>query len=479
MKKELLEIKDGSVQKEDSYILRQINFHIYQGETVSICGVHGAGKSCLAQVMAGTLALGQGTVFWEEEPIKTSLYRSRRLFEKKGIRYFYELPEEIYNFRVYDYIFAMRSTGWANILYSRKHARFMAEELLKEAQIELDSDMFIDELSRWQKFMLQILKYTAYGAKLIIMDGVANEFETEKLWPFLERMKKQYGLTLIYISGMIDSVAEASDRIYIMREGTVAYVGNRGGAAQPRLERAMFRYENADSYHAAPRERGEIVFESEVPGLQNQPIPLVIHEKEIVGILDMDGDLREKIIDYYSSDRIEKTTVKGIPVTTCRQLNQQGIYVIPEREQRQGIFPDLSVAENVLMSGYDKHKRCTVINRGLIKFLWEKEVKPELGEYDEQNISYLVKLKMILLRKLVLRPRLVILDNFTLRLDLVEREEILRFLETKVTSGVSFLLISSNIPEIYRVCDRVLTLEGKGRHRIYEREMEENRRNDS
>lgn len=96
--------------------------------------------------------------------------------------------------------------------------------------------------------------------------------------------------------------------------------------------------------------------------------------------------------------------------------------MIPEREQREGIFPDLTVAENVLISGYDKHKRYSVINDNLIDYLWEKEIKPELGEYDEKNITYVVKLKIILLRKLVLRPRLIILDNFTLRLDLAERE---------------------------------------------------------
>ncbi|MBA4698316.1 MAG: ATP-binding cassette domain-containing protein [Ruminococcus sp.] len=472
MKTELLEIKNGFVKKADEYLLRQIQFHICEGETVSICGLHGSGKTVLAKVLSGKLDLSEGDIYLNGEKLTASYGKGANQLQKYGVRHFFELPEAIYDFRIYDYIFTMRPSNWRNILYSKKNAKIQTENLLEEAGIDLAPSMFIDELNHWQKFMLQILKYAVHGGKLIILDEVANEFGMEILWPFLEKMKKKYGLTYVYVSSTVDMAAEASDRIYIMRENSLVYMAYRGEEKQYDLKSAMFQYDIPNTRDYVSNKKNSIIFKTEIPSPLGQGIPLEIKEGEIAGILDLDGKLREDIIEYYTKGYLSNTYVEGKSVHSYKQLNKNEIYIVYEKEQRDVFFRDLTIQENVLVSGYERYRKLLRVNDKLMKYLWEKKAEVALGQYDEAHLTALDKLKIILLRKLILNPKLLILDNLTLYLDPLEQEEILQFIEREAAGGVSFLLISSNLPEAYRVCDKILILEGKGNWRLFERQPE-------
>ncbi|QBE97394.1 Galactose/methyl galactoside import ATP-binding protein MglA [Blautia producta] len=472
MKRELLEIRNGFMKKGREYILRDINFYIYTGETVSICGFHGVGKSTLARVMSGKLILTEGDVYWDEKHLKTSDVSVYQNFLKDKVCHIYELTASIYNFAVYDYMFAMRPASWKKILYNKKSAILQMKNLLNDAEIDINPQVPMEDLSRWQKFMLQILKAAVYGAKIIILDEVAMEFGIEELWPFLERMKKRYGVSFIYISSVVDMAVECSDRAYIMRERSLVYMSHQGKEEHFTLEKALFQYGISNLYKLREYTDSPVILKTSILSPKGESIPFEIRQGEVAGVLDLDGKIRESIIDRLSGDALDDTYVKNEKVCSYRQLNEKGIYIIHEREQENGFFDDLSLKENILISGYKRFQSLGIVNQKLIDFLWNYRIHPLLNMEDELELTYLNKVKVILLKKLILNPQLLILDNFTLYLDPIEREEILKFIGELSEQGIGFLLISSSLPEAYSICDKILILQGQGKWRLFERETE-------
>ena len=455
--------------------LKQVNFSLRQGEVHALVGENGAGKSTLIRIISGALLPDQGEIWYQGKKVEIT---SPRLAQTMGISAVYQDPLIYPYLSVVENIFLGREikTPRGNIDWSKQEEK--AKELFASLNI---SPHFLrqpmGELSVGLQQLVLIAKAIAYGAQVIIFDeptAILTEHEAERLFQIIKRLKEQ-GVGIIYISHRLEEIFQIADRVTIMRDGEV--VGDYPLSA---INREMIVELMAGKHLVEEIEHGGKKGKEPILAVKNltkkgkfEDVSFEAFQGEILAFSGLVGsgrtDVAQALFGVVSPDSGEiYYQGKKFKAYSPQHAMNQGIAYLPEDRKTQGLFPILSVSYNITISilrqianhlGIVNAKREREIAE---KYIKELNIRTPSLEAKVFNLSGGNQQKVVLAKWLGVNPQVLILDEPTRGIDVAAKAEVHQMIAKLVERGMAVIIISSELPEVLKLADRVIVMhEGK------------------
>lgn len=470
-KRPVIEMKDIRKTFSGVAALSHISFDLYEGEIHCLVGENGAGKSTLMKVLSGAYVPDSGEIVIGGNHFHAL---SPRLSEENRIVI---IPQE--NFlvncmSVAENIFVGHEVVGKYGFIDRTKMYERVEELLNTFNVSLDPKRIVETLSVSEKQYVKILKALAVSPKILIMDEPTSMFNKKDSGKVLELVREiaQKGISVIYISHYLDEVVSIADRITVIRDGMVVnsyYNGNRDTKLDI-ITKDMVGRPVEQFFTREPAEIGDIVLE--VRDLKLKPaspaVSFHLRKGEILGLAGMVGSGRTEVIravagvDRYSSGEVilngEKTVFKN-----PGESIDKGIAHITEDRQHQGLMLDHSVVENAVIVGFRNKIRSFFVRPSqfppMVKDILDN-LKVKMSGYD-QEVKYLSggnQQKVVLAKWIFSEASLYIFDEPTRGIDINAKAQFYRIMNNLVKQGKSIIMISSEMPELISMSDRVLVM---------------------
>lgn len=451
--------------------LDSVSIDVYPGEILALMGENGAGKSTLLKVMTGAYQLDAGEIRLRGKPVQIpSPISSRRL----GIRVAYQEPDIVPGTTVAENLFLGELPRLSGRLVDWRRLNEETEALLAPFRLArtLRPSTPAERLSPAHRQMIEILRALRGDLKVLALDeptSSLSDTDTEDLFALIAQLKAR-GVGLIYVSHRMQEILRLADRVSVLRDG--ALVGTRPAAEldDKTLVRMMVGRPLGEVIKRSQHATAETVLK--VTGLTSDKvsnIDISVHRGEVVGLAGLIGagrtELGKTIFGAFRHEagRIE---VEGRPYRIKRPHDaiDAGIAYTPEERKADALLPELSVSENATLAILRKLTRFRIVQRRREREIAADYVRrlrvktPSL----QQLISKLSggnQQKVVLARWLATKPKVLILDEPTRGIDVGAKAEIYALIETLAREGIGILLISSELPEILRLSDRIVCMQ--------------------
>jgi len=347
--------------------------------------------------------------------------------------------------------------------------------MLKRIDETIEPSQYIEELSVDKRQMVEMAKALALNSDLIIMDeptASLTEDEVERLFDIIKDLKKQ-GITIIYISHRLEEIMQLADYVTVLRDGKVI-VTKPGNEIENRQEliRYMVGKVIAEGYVPNVVDKNTVLLEARhLTNSKLSDVSFKLYKGEILGFYGLIGAGKTEIAcALFGVDKYEgEVLVDGKPVNakSPQEAVRNGLVMVPEERRTQGICTSLSIASNTPMMNYE-----TVSSHGILN---KRKIAEVAGSFirklaiscrnENQSVAYLSggnQQKVVLSKCLNANPRILLLDEPTRGVDVGAKQEIYQIIRQMVKSGYSAIVLSSELPEILGLCDRIgLLYEGK------------------
>lgn len=454
--------------------LQDVNFDVAPGEIHALVGENGAGKSTLMKILTGALPRDEGVIKLRDRPVDIGTPSDAQAL---GISMIHQELSLIPYLTVGQNIYLGREPraripGFIN--WSTLYAD--AQRWLDQLDVDVDARSEVKELRIAQQQMVEVAKALSLNADLIAMDeptSALTERETDVLFRVMRSLREQ-GVSLIFISHRLEEVFEIADRVTVLRDGKLIGTALISELDEDRVVRMMVGRELGDMYPKVDIQRQELVLEATDlhDGQELRGVTFHLYCGEILGVAGLVGAGRTALAETLFGIRPAASgeiRVEGQPVTihSPGEAIKLGMGFVPEDRKQQGLFMNMAVRENITLSALGKVARLGFVNFAKADQLAREEVKrldirtPSLRQR-VRNLSGGNQQKVIIARWLTLRPRVLILDEPTRGIDVAAKAEIHVLMNQLAQEGVGVLMISSELPEILGVSDRVLVMhEGR------------------
>jgi rhamnose transport system ATP-binding protein len=453
--------------------LTGVTFSVREGEAHALVGENGAGKSTLLKILAGIVRPDAGHVRWQDAPL--SLTSPRDALEH-GIGMVYQEMLSFPNLSVTGNIFAGRElTGpGGRLLDAAMAARTVA--LLDELHLRVSPRATAESLPAAHRQLLQVARALAFECQILVLDEpttALTDAEADHLFAVLGKLKAR-GVTLLYVSHRLPEVFRLCDRITVLRDGAYAGTFDSHDVAPERIVRAMVgRDLPPRAEHETRKPEGPPALS--VRGLTRRPcfqdVSLDVGAGEIVGLFGLVGSGRSELLEtIFALRKAERGTIQvgGTTLTahSPRQAARQGIALVPEERHRQGLFFNLTLRHNLMMPARtvagDILIRDAQERRECEQLLSEWRVKSAGPSALPDSLSGGNQQKVVLAKWLATAPRILMLDEPTKGVDVGAKFEIHEIIRRQAAKGLGCLVVSSDLPEILALCDRILVMrEGR------------------
>ena len=468
-----LQLTDVSKSFGPVVALRSGSLEVQPGSIHALVGENGAGKSTLVKIVAGVHRRDGG-----EFRLDGTLVDFGSTAESKGagVAVIYQEPTLFPDLSVTENIFMGRQIRGRGRRIDKAAMYAEAERLFSGLGVRIDPRRPALGLSIADQQLIEIAKAISLDAKVLIMDeptAALSGVEVERLFTVARQLRDE-GRALVFISHRFDEVFALCDTVTVLRDGS--YIGTRPIAETTVAEMVnlMVGREVADLFPKQETEIGEVVLQ--VEALQStgvfHDISFTVRRGEIVGLAGLVGAGRSEIARaVFGVDRYESGTVtmKGKPVRarTPRAAIQAGMAFIPEDRRKQGLVTEASVAENVagvIRRGLAKGGLLTrgQENKAVAPWAARLEVKTSALDAPAKTMSGGNQQKVVIAKWLATEPDLLIIDEPTRGIDVGTKAEVHRLLSELAGQGLAILMISSELPEVLGMADRVLVIsEGR------------------
>ena len=451
--------------------LSGVSFTARPGTVHALCGENGAGKSTLMKVLSGIYTPDSGTIELFGE--KVTLASPKDSLDR-GISMLYQELDLAGDLTVADNIFLGHEIMKFGRLDSKAmHDRALA--IIRENNFDLDPDALISTLSTGDCQLVELLKALERNAKIIVMDEPSSslsEKEAEQLFAIVKDLRKR-GLTIIYISHRLEEVMDLADDISILRDGAVISSGPIGDYTIERIVHEMVGRELSNFYPARSVEIGDVCFEAK--GLASDEgiadISFQVRRGEVVGMAGLVGAGRtETARAIFGLQPLTAGQVflngKELRIKTPADAIAGRIAYLPEDRKRCGLCVGLPCRDNIMLPNYE-----ITGMKWLLNFKKEQEIVDEYGgkvklkwasPYDEaSSLSGGNQQKLLVARWLLANPDFIIFDEPTRGIDVGAKKEIYTLINELAAAGKGVLVISSELPELFGICDRLLVFHRK------------------
>jgi|SRR6478672_4050632 len=449
--------------------LKNVNLTIYPGEVHALMGENGAGKSTLMKILAGAYIADDGEIRINGQPLKITDPATAR---QAGINLIYQELNVAPNLTVAENIF-MGSELRRGQFLDREGMRREAEQVLQSLGASFAPDDLVSSLSIAEQQQVEIARALKDNSRILVMDeptAALSDRETERLFEVIRKLRSD-GIAIIYISHRMEEVYALANRVSVLRDGE--YIGslNRNEISPERLVQMMVGRPMQDFYeHQRQTNPGAVVLEVRniSDGRKVKPTNLELHAGEIVGLAGLVGAGRTELSRLiFGADRKTSGEVflngKKLNINSPGDAIAVGIGYVPEDRKDQGLFLEMSSQKNIVLNTLKQNSQAGIINWGSLGKIAAEAVENfsiRLANLEIRavDLSGGNQQKLLLARWLAIKPRVLMLDEPTRGVDIGAKSEIYRIISDLAAQGIAVLMVSSELPEIVGLSDRVLVM---------------------
>lgn len=468
----ILEMREIEKSFSGTRVLNNVSLTVMQGEVHALMGENGAGKSTLMKILMGIYGADAGQILVDQVEMR---FKNPKEALENGIAMIHQELNPVLEMQVFENIYIGREIQKFGIA-NKKAMVYEAGRLLEKLNIPIKPTAYMKDLSVAQCQLIEIVKAISVGAKIIIMDeptSAITDREIETLFSQIEQLKKQ-NVAIVYISHKMDEIFRICDRITVLRDGE--YIGTEEAAHldPERLIQMMVGRAITEVYPKCQVEPGPVVMEvrNMTRGNKVKNVCFSLRRGEILGIAGLVGagrsELAEAIFGVKEYQQGE-VYIQGKPVR-IRHPNQAIGYkmaLITEDRKSTGLNLTGTVAENITQVALERIARCGVLNRqqenkAADYYIKKLGIKTTGRNQKTGSLSGGNQQKVILGKWLFDEPEILILDEPTRGIDVGAKRDIYLLIGELVQQGKAVIVISSEIPEIMGLSDRILVMaEGR------------------
>jgi len=454
--------------------LKDVTFEVARGEIHALVGENGAGKSTLVKILTGALGRDEGQIILRGRPVEIHVPSAAQAL---GISMIHQELSLIPYLTVGQNIYLGREPRARVPVFIDWSALYrQAQQLLSRLNVDVDARAEVQGLSIAQQQMVEVVKALSLNADLIAMDeptSALTERETEILFDVMRSLKAQ-GVSLIFISHRLEEVFQIADRVTVLRDGQFIGTDSITELDEDQVVRMMVGRELGKMYPKTEAQRQEVVLDAIDlhDGRELHGVSLKLHRGEILGVAGLVGAGRTALAETLFGIRpvvAGEVRVEGRPVklNSPGEAIRLGLGLVPEDRKLQGLFMNMAVRENIVLSAMDKVTGWGFVNfakadRLAGEFVNKLDIRTPSLRQRVRNLSGGNQQKVIIARWLTLKPRVLILDEPTRGIDVGAKAEIHALMNQLAQEGVGVLMISSELPEVLGVSDRILVMhEGR------------------
>ena len=452
--------------------LSDINFSIKRGEIHCLCGENGAGKSTLINICGGVYLPDEGHILLNgKEERLTSPLKSE---EFKISIVFQEIPL-CRNLSIAANIFLGPKPVTRGGLLDWNTMNSRAEELIQLFGIKHSPDELVENLTIAEQSLVQIARAIHSEPDFLILDeptAALSVNQKDILFNVLKKIRKERELTVLYVSHRLEEIFEIADRITVLRDGRYVKTVTSVEADADGIVSLMVGRELSQRVCASGREKGKSILEVKNisrKGVLND-ISFSLKEGEILGIAGLQGAGRTELVrTIFGLDPRDSGEIMldgtSISIKSPADAIKYRIGLISENRRDEGIVPLMSVRDNLISVSLEEHSRFTYFKGNAIKntvsrFIEKLKIKVSSPDQRIDSLSGGNQQKVIIARWLAKNPRILICDEPTRGIDVGAKAEVHNILVELANQGMSVIVISSELPEILCIADRVLVMHG-------------------
>ena len=468
--------------------LAGVSLSVKSGQVHCIAGENGSGKSTLIKIMSGVHAPDSGLIRLGEKSFNAL---SPREAVREGVQVIFQDFSLLPNLTVAENIALPTYISNNSRFLSKRESKEIARKALDLIGVDIDINSPVADISIASKQLIAIARATNLGVKMLFMDEPTTALtrkEIKRLFEVVEQVKAR-GVATVFVSHKIDEIQEICNTITILRNGEVVADGLMKDYKRDAISEAMTGL-NISETRIAPALKPSNTKVIEVKNLSTKPtfsnVSFSIAPGEILGITGLLGsgrtELAEAIFGQYPVDSGEIIVEgKSIQLNSSSAAIKAGIGYVPPDRLTQGLFLDQSILRNLVAVGIDQYQgRGGTLAKSRLyeageKWIKDLRIKTKNSQNPVTSLSGGNQQRVVLAKWLAMKPHLMILNGPTVGVDIGSKREILEIIRDRAQEGMSFLVVSDDIPELIQICHRVMVIKnGQVSKEFNESELDEN-----
>lgn len=464
----LLEMRDIRKSFNSVEVLHGVNLSVRRGTVHALMGENGAGKSTLMKVLAGVHRCDSGEVYIQGKKVEI---QSPKHSQELGVAMIHQELSSIPEMTVAENIFLGREPR-KGVFIDRKKMTDMTKELLDHLKVSIDPNTKIGRLKVADQQLVEIAKAVSFNAEIIVMDeptSAITDNEVEYLFKIIADLKKQ-GKGIIYISHKMDEIFRISDDITVLRDGNYVNTWPAKEIDNSILIKNMVGRELNEYYPKVKVPITDVLFEAKHLTQKGkfEDINFQVKRGEIFGIAGLIGAGRTEMMQaVFGLTKLDGGEVyldgKKLEIRRPKDAIEEGIAFVTEDRKGEGLVLGMSVAHNITLPSMKAYSRQGFISSGAEKHIVQQEISSLrikvhgpgqlVGKLSGGNQQ-----KVVLAKWMIKSPKLLILDEPTRGIDVGAKSEIYKLMCEYVAKGNSIIMISSEMPEVMGMADRIMVM---------------------
>lgn len=449
--------------------LDHVDLKVTPGTVHGLVGENGAGKSTLIKILCGVYHATSGEIYLDGKKLTVSSVRDA---QENGISTIHQEFNLINTLSVAENIFIGRYNGKGLVRW--KELKNQAKELIERLGFDLDVNSIVGTLSTAEKQFVEIAKALSFGAKVIVMDEPTSsltEKEVDLFFPIIEKLRDE-GITVIYISHKLDEIFRLCDNVTVMRDGKIVGNSDIKNISRDKIIELMVGRSLSAGYPQRTVKPGEVVLKAEHLCRRDElkDISFELHRGEILGIAGLVGAGRTELAEaLFGADPADKGEIflhgKKTKIRSTVDGKKNSIGLITEDRKETGLVLPMTVAQNITITNLEGVSGNILLLKGKEKKVAEGYVDtlkiktPSINQI-MQNLSGGNQQKAVLAKWLYDNADILIMDEPTRGIDVGAKYDIYCLMNELTEHGKSIIMISSELPEVLGMSDRVLVMHG-------------------
>ncbi len=462
----LLQMEHISKNFGATLALDDVNFDLQQGEVHALIGENGAGKSTLVKILSGAVRPDSGSIHLTGKPFMASDPLASR---RSGISMIYQELNLAPDLSVQENIMLGQEMQKIGFVKNKAMEKIVRNVLDLIHHTEIPSHVPVRNLSVGAKQIVEICRALVGKAQILIMDEPTSSLtreDTRRLFEVIERLKNQ-GVGIIYISHFLEEVQQVADRFTVLRDGKKVHTGLMEEASVGDLIQMMVGQKFVEMFPKVDHPIGEVVLQLE--GLKGKRmaagVDLSLRRGEILGVAGLIGAGRtETLRTVFGLDPIEKGSLVVRKMKTFRGNPWirigQGMGMLSEDRQEEGLAPSLSLADNLTLSHFSPYKKLGLLRlkkrkKAVQDYMRQVNIKAEDPSQPIFSLSGGNQQKVAFGRLLHQEADIFLLDEPTRGIDVLSKSQIYEWMGRLAGAGKAIIFVSSYLPELFGVCDQI------------------------